>query len=129
MLNRECTNDYTLPGTDKVIYKGTPLVISLLGIHRDPAYFPEPEKFLPERFIEETRNYDPVAYMPFGEGPRHCIAQRMGMINAKLGVVKILQNFAIETMEPREIEIDNHSLGIVPKGGVPVRLSKRKNKN
>lgn len=126
MLNRECTKDYVIPGTNKTIYKGTPMVISLFGIHRDDEHFPEANKFIPDRFEETNRNYNPVAYMPFGEGPRHCIAQRMGMVNAKLGLVKLLQNFAIEIMEPREIEIDNHSLGIVPKGGVPIRLSKRK---
>lgn len=75
--------------------------------------------------MEDKRNYNPAAYMPFGEGPRHCIAQRMGKVNAKLAVVKILSAFNIEFMERREIEIDNHSIAIIPKGGVKVKLSKK----
>ncbi|XP_037935880.1 probable cytochrome P450 6d4 [Teleopsis dalmanni] len=129
LLNRVCTQEYQIPGTDKVIEKGTPVVISLFGIHRDPEHFPDPETYIPERFLPENSNYNPKAYMPFGEGPRHCIAQRMGKINSKLGVVKILQNFNVEIMPRQDIEIDNHSIAIIPKGGVNVRLSKKQTTN
>ena len=72
-LNRECTQDYTIPGTDITIKKGTGIIISLLGMHHDPEYFPNPLEYKPERFSEEQKEYNPVAFMPFGEGPRHCI--------------------------------------------------------
>lgn len=62
-----------MPGTDLVIPKGTPIIISLMGIGRDEKYFPEPERFNPERFEEANKQYDEVAYFPFGEGPRMCI--------------------------------------------------------
>ncbi|XP_017468838.1 PREDICTED: probable cytochrome P450 6d4 [Rhagoletis zephyria] len=124
-LNRECTQDYTIPGTSHVIEKGIPIVIPLLGIHRDPQYFPNPMTYDPDRFLPGSPNYNANAYMPFGAGPRQCIALRMGMINSKLGIVKVLQNFNIEIMSRREIIIDNHSVGIQPKGGVKVRLSKK----
>lgn len=45
----------------------------MLGIHRDPEYFPNPMDYKPERFAEGSIDYNPVAFMPFGEGPRHCI--------------------------------------------------------
>ncbi|KAM8707399.1 hypothetical protein ACLKA7_011479 [Drosophila subpalustris] len=125
LLNRECTQDFTIPDTDHVIKKGTPVVISLYGIHRDPEYFPEPDKYDPNRFTEESKNYNPIAYMPFGEGPRICIAQRMGRINSKLAVVKILQNFNIEVMGKRELEFQADGIALMPKDGVKVRLSKR----
>ncbi|EDV93021.1 GH19082 [Drosophila grimshawi] len=125
MLNRECTEDYTIPDTNHVIKKGTPVVISLHGIHRDPEYFPDPDKYDPYRFAEETKNYNPIAYMPFGEGPRICIAQRMGRVNVKLAIVKILQNFNIEVMSKRELEFEISGIVLTPKNGVKVRLSKR----
>lgn len=123
MLNRECTEDFVIPDTDKVIKKGTPIVISLFGMQRDSEYFPNPNEYIPERFLDAS-SYNPNAYMPFGEGPRHCIAMRMGKINAKLAVVKILQNFRIEPMEKRIIEFAEHAVGLVPKGAVNVKMSR-----
>lgn len=126
ILNRQCTLDFPIPGTDKVIKKGTPIIISLFGIQRDAEYFPEPLKYDPERFTEETKNYNPVAYMPFGEGPRHCIAQRMGIVNVKVALAKVLMNYEIKSNQKEEIEIDNFSVVIQPKGGIKLKLRKRK---
>ncbi|XP_060648862.1 probable cytochrome P450 6d5 [Drosophila nasuta] len=126
LLNRICTKDYPLPDSKLVVKKGTPIIISLLGIHRDKEYFPQPLTYQPERFAEETRNYTPAAYMPFGEGPRHCIAARMGKMNVKLAVAKILTNFNLEArLEKREIEFTVNGVPLLPKGGVPVKLTKK----
>jgi len=125
ILNRECTADYPIPGSDKVIKKGTPIIIPLFSIHRDPEYFPDPMKYDPERFSEENKNYNPVAFMPFGEGPRHCIAQRMGTVNVKIAVVKFLINYDVASTHDGEIEIDNFAVTITPKGGVKLKLKRR----
>jgi len=56
------------------VEKGIHVVIPVLGLHRDPKYFPDPEKFEPERFSEEAkRNRPNYVYLPFGEGQRICI--------------------------------------------------------
>lgn len=126
ILNRECTHDYTIPDTKLVIKKGTPILISLFGIHRDAEYFPDPMRYQPERFLEENMNYNPAAYMPFGEGPRHCIAQRMGKLNVKMALSQVLTNFNIEiNPNVQEIEIDNFGIPIMPRGGVPIKLSRK----
>jgi cytochrome P450 family 6 len=75
ILNRECTKDYELPGTTVKIAKGTSVIISLLGIHRDEKFFPNPDKYYPDRFTEEIHDYDEDMYMPFGAGPRNCIGE------------------------------------------------------
>ncbi|XP_036346577.1 probable cytochrome P450 6d5 [Rhagoletis pomonella] len=125
ILNRQCTQDYPIPNSELVIKKGTPIIIPLLGLHRDAQYFPDPMRWYPERF--EKKEYDATAFMPFGEGPRHCIAQRMGRVNAKVALAKLLLNFNIELNPVRkEIEIANFGIPIQAKGGVNVRLSKRK---
>lgn len=56
------------------IEKNVLIQIPVYGIHHDEKYFPDPEKFLPERFSEENKAFmDKDAYLPFGIGPRNCI--------------------------------------------------------
>ncbi|XP_053969914.1 probable cytochrome P450 6d5 isoform X1 [Anastrepha ludens] len=127
ILNRQCTHDYPLPDSDLVIKSGTPIIISLLGLHRDEIYFPDPMRWDPERFV--NKNYDPAAYLPFGAGPRHCIAQRMGKIIVKVALAKLLLNFNIELSPVRkEIQLANFGVPLIAKDGINVRLSKRKPK-
>ncbi|GLG95813.1 Cytochrome P450 6k1, partial [Gryllus bimaculatus] len=71
---RRCTVPYIIPGTKVRLEKGTRVFIPILGLQMDPAYFPDPHKFDPERFSEENKATRPrFAYLPFGEGPRNCI--------------------------------------------------------
>uniref|UniRef100_T1H5B1 Cytochrome P450 n=1 Tax=Megaselia scalaris TaxID=36166 RepID=T1H5B1_MEGSC len=123
ILNRICTQDYQVPGSKYTIKKGTPIIISLMGLHRDAEYFPNPMKFDPDRF--ENGNFDQNAYMPFGEGPRNCIAFRMGKVSAKTAIVTVLSNFDIECSEKKELEIDTHGIPIVPKGGVNIKFTRK----
>jgi cytochrome P450 family 6 len=75
-LTRECTKRYTVPGTDVTIEKGTLVVIPVIGFHKDQKYYPNPEKFEPDRFSQEMKNQRPhFTYLPFGEGPRICIGK------------------------------------------------------
>lgn len=72
-LERRCTKDYKLPGTDVVVEKGIIVSAAVKAIHMDPQYYPDPEKFDPERFNpEEKAKRNPYTYMPFGHGPRNC---------------------------------------------------------
>ena len=69
-----CVQDYKVPGTDLVLEKNTPVFIALLGLHRDPEYYPDPERYDPERFSEDNKRLQkPYTYLPFGEGPHNCI--------------------------------------------------------
>ena len=75
ILNRECTKDYPIPGSSFTIKKGTAVIVSLMGLHRDEKFFPNAEKYNPDRFTDETKAYDEDMYMPFGAGPRNCIGE------------------------------------------------------
>lgn len=75
ILNRECTKSYKIPGTNFTIEKGTSVIVSLLGIHRDAQFFPNPDIYDPDRFTEEKKAYNEDMYMPFGAGPRNCIGE------------------------------------------------------
>lgn len=58
------------------IKKRTIVYAPLPGLHMDPKYFPDPEKFDPDRFSDERKHeIEPCSYMPFGKGPRACIGK------------------------------------------------------
>lgn len=84
-LQRVTTKTYKVPNSDLIIEKGTPIFISLRGLHYDPQYFPDPNKFDPERFNEENkRNRPSFVHLPFGEGPHECIGKK---INLKINIL------------------------------------------
>jgi len=72
-----CTMPFQLPTPSGGTYEvevGTPVVIPTYAIHHDPQYFPDPERYDPERFSEENKNTrHRHSYLPFGDGPRMCL--------------------------------------------------------
>ncbi|KAK4873115.1 hypothetical protein RN001_015144 [Aquatica leii] len=96
---RECSKDYIIPNTNVRIEKGCSLLIPTLGIHRDPDIYPNPDEFDPERFSPEiVKNRHACAWMPFGEGPRNCIAYQFGVMETKMAIATILNR--LQNMEP-----------------------------
>ncbi|XP_070496893.1 cytochrome P450 6d3-like [Chironomus tepperi] len=115
ILNRECTKDFKIPDNDFTIKKGTSVIISLLGISRDEKFFPNAEKYNPDRFTSIDFNED--MYIPFGTGPRNCIAFRMGLLVVKVAVVMLLKNFNFKALSIKELEFDFGTVGLLPKEG------------
>jgi cytochrome P450 len=78
ILYREVIEPFVLAGES--LEAGTGVWICVHVLHRDPRSFDSPERFLPERFASEARHrMPPYAYLPFGAGPRTCIAKRLAM--------------------------------------------------
>ncbi|XP_037085399.1 probable cytochrome P450 6a13 [Pollicipes pollicipes] len=91
-LERTCTKDYVLPGTDVHIPRGTLVQMPILMIHRDPEIHPDPLRFDPDRFLpEEKAKRHPCSYLPFGNGPRNCMALRFALFEAKVALIAILR--------------------------------------
>ncbi|KAF2879311.1 hypothetical protein ILUMI_26866 [Ignelater luminosus] len=122
-IDRICIEDYKVPNSDFVIEKGTPVYIPVFGLHYDPKYFPEPEKYDPERFSDENKDSFPeYAFIPFGKGPRSCIGARFGFLTSKLGLAHILSEFEIvkTTKTPVPMEYETKGFLIGSKRGLPI---------
>ncbi|KAF5286961.1 hypothetical protein FQR65_LT12420 [Abscondita terminalis] len=122
MMTRVCTEDYPVDvSRNVVIKKGTKVAIPIYAVHHDPEYYPEPDKFDPDRFSEEAVSSRPTfAYMPFGAGPRVCTGLRIGLLQTKVALVTLLKSFQFSvnarTIEPLEFHSKNFALE--PKGGI-----------
>ncbi|CAK9816950.1 Cytochrome P450 9e2 [Anthophora quadrimaculata] len=103
--DRLCTKQFelppTLPGSKPyVMQKGGYIQIPIYAIQRDPRYFKDPDKFIPDRFIGNAKKeIDAGAYVPFGMGPRMCIGNRFALL-----IIKILlfELFAKCNLKPCE---------------------------
>jgi cytochrome P450 family 6 len=74
-LVRQCTKPVKIRGTDISLEKGVQVLLPVLGLHHDPKYYPDPERFDPERFSEVEKKRPQFSFLPFLEGPRICIGQ------------------------------------------------------
>ena len=75
ILTREVMDDYVLP-TGLKLDVGVRIHLPVYYMHHNPDYFPEPEKYKPERFLPENKDdIEPYTFFGFGTGPRTCIGK------------------------------------------------------
>lgn len=85
-----------------VVRKGEDAIGCHSLMSRDPAHFPNPDAFIPERWIREASEFPsaktahPFAYMPFGFGPRTCIGRRFAEVELEILVLRVIRNFHLE---------------------------------
>jgi len=104
------------------IQPGEAMVISIVGIHHDPATYPEPDTFRPERFLE--RSYDHFEFIPFGGGHRRCMGAGLADYTMRIALSEIV---TLWDFEPTETDSDirlNVAMG--PKKRIPMRVDRRK---
>ncbi|EFA09242.1 cytochrome P450 9Z4 [Tribolium castaneum] len=131
--DRLCNKPYTIEPkdpTEKPIHleKNSVVWIPIFAIHRDPQYFPEPNRFDPERFSDENKNnINPYAYMPFGVGPRNCIGSRFALLETKALFFHILSKFEIVPIEKTEIplQLNRKSFSMTAENGFWFGLKRR----
>lgn len=93
-MERRASSDFVLGDTGITIPKGMIVGIPVWAIHHSEEYYPNPDRFDPERFLPENRHkIVPSTYLPFGDGPRSCIGTRFALLETKLALLEILLKF------------------------------------
>ncbi|XP_075168965.1 cytochrome P450 6g1-like [Haematobia irritans] len=115
------------PFCDFSIPPGMGVYISVYGLHYDPKYCPEPEKFNPERFSPENKKFiNPMVYLPYSSGPRYCIGARMGQLQTAAGIVHALKNHYVKVCSETNLkaEYNTKAFFLQTKGGIHLEVVK-----
>lgn len=90
-------------------------------LHRHPAFWPNPEGFDPDRFLEERPK---GAFVPFAAGPRQCIGNHFAMMESRLILATLVANVRVNLVSGARVEPDP-AITLRPRGGLPVTLEFR----
>ena len=86
------------------VHKGTSVVAPIQAMHYDPKIWPEPEKFNPWRFTsEEKAKHSSYDWMPFGAGPRNCLAMRLALLEVKVALAHLVRKYKFVRSEKTEV--------------------------
>nr|XP_012223679.1 PREDICTED: cytochrome P450 9e2-like [Linepithema humile] len=131
-LERLCEKDYELPPAltgEKAftVKKGMMLWIPVSSIHYDENYYDNPDKFYPERFLNNKTHQNSLFYMPFGLGPRMCIANRFAVLEIKVLLFYLLARCELKpcgkTVLP--LKFSKKDIIITPEGGFWLNIQRR----
>ncbi|VVC90084.1 unnamed protein product [Leptidea sinapis] len=115
-LDRLCCKDYNMGKPNKyenrdfILRKGDLVAIPMFSIHRDAKYFPDPEKFDPERFSDENKHLiKSMTYMPFGS--------RFALLELKMLIYQIILHMEVSPCEktciPSKLSVESVNLRLV----------------
>jgi cytochrome P450 len=118
LFMRVCAEATTVGGF--AVPKGSNVMLSPLATHHDPTLYPEPKRFLPDRWIDATPV--PYGYLPFGVGPRTCIGMLFAERALRIMLPMIMQRFRFSI--PAGTRIDRLTRGNILKArqGLPMRI-------
>ena len=111
------------------IPKGAKVQVNVADIHMNPDLWgPEPvDQFVPERFLPKRKgNRHPMAYLPFGAGPKNCIGMRFAIMEAKMAFINMMQRYSVVKCSKTQVPLRCNPDGVHgPADGVYVQVTKR----
>jgi cytochrome P450 len=124
VLGRWAVGDDTLD-SGMVIPAGTQVFIIPYAVHRDPRFFPNPDRFDPNRFTAENRtSRPPFSYFPFGGGHHVCIGEHFGKMEGVLTLATIAQQCKL-TLVPGQHVTPKPLLTLRPKTDIMMHVARR----
>jgi cytochrome P450 len=124
IIGREVREPFELGGY--LIPRGTDLVMSPWNVHRSARFYPEPERFQPERWLDPARTPSArFAYFPFGGGPRICIGSHFALQEAALVLAMLVQRWELSPVPGFKLRLAPAITLRPAPGGVPVHIRRR----
>jgi cytochrome P450 len=120
-FDRKALADLELGG--RQLRRGTVILISPWVLHRLPEFFENPERFHPDRWLDQALRRD-KAYLPFGGGPRVCIGNGFAWMEMTLVMAAMLQQVSCEPVGTADVAADP-SITLRPRGGLPMTVRRR----
>ncbi len=122
-IGREIIEDVTIQG--HMLPKGGQVSIPIWSLHRHPDYWDEPEQFNPDRFSPENeKRINKRVYLPFGNGARICIGNHFALMEARLLLATIAQQYRLRLNDGQQVKPEP-MITLRPKGGLPMRIERR----
>ena len=123
VIGRRTVLDYEVAGYR--VRRGSIVLLSQWVMHRDPRFFPDPERFDPDRWTDEARAARPrFAYFPFGAGPRICIGEQFAWMEGVLVLATLARRWRPRLAAGQRIALQP-SITLRPAGGMRMMLDLR----
>jgi cytochrome P450 len=102
---------------------GSDVLICPYTLHRHPDFWPDPERFDPERFDPARPSDRPrYAYIPFGAGPRFCVGNHLGLMEAAFVLPTLVRDLRLEGLPGRTV-VPEPMLSLRVRGGLPMTVA------
>lgn len=122
-IDREPLEDDEVAGVK--FKKGEDVGAFVYGLHRNPAYWENPDTFDPDRFsAENKKNHTPNSFLPYGGGPRMCVGKNFAQMQMQFIFAMLIKRYKF-VMSPNQVIDFKPLLTLCPSNGIKVRVEKR----
>lgn len=120
-ISEDVLGPYRLPAGGK-------LLLNIYGVHHRPDYWPDPERFDPDRFDDAQAKPRPkLAYLPFGAGPRKCIGEPLAMTEMAIVLAILARRYRFRLPAGHTV-VPEAGFALQPRDGLPVVLEPRRDR-